>query len=203
MPTIDELRKKRFQFLELLYHKSGGSQLKHLEMWDLGNEVAFSREETQTICEYLDGEGLLKHVTVGGGIAITHHGVREIEEALSHPERPTHYFPAVNVIHIHHMEQSQIQQGTVGSTQSGSFAFDSGAVASFMVELKTSLPQLSLDSSARSELDAEVKTVEAQLGSSRPKGAILKESLASIRRVLESVSGGLIVQKLLQLLTAL
>ena len=201
--VIEELRKKRFQYLELAYNKSGGSSFKHLNMWELGSELGFNRDEIGTICEYLNGEGLLEHRTVGGGIAITHYGVREIEEALAHPTKPTHYFPPVNVIHIHHMEQSQIQQGTVGSTQSASFSFNAGAITSFVSELKAALPQLGLSQDASSEVDAEIKTIEAQLGSSRPKGSIVKESLASVRRILESASGGVIAQNLLHFLAGL
>lgn len=203
MTSIEELQKRRFQYLELAYKKSGGSSYKHLSMWDLGKDLGFDRNEAETICEYLAGENLLEHRTVGGGIAITHYGIREIEAALSRPSQPTHYFPPVNIIHIHRMEQSQIQQGTVQSSQSGTFSFNIATVQSFVSELKSKLSQLPLGEVERSELNAEIKTIEAQIGSSRPKGNILKESLMSVRRILESASGSVAAQLLLKLLAPL
>jgi hypothetical protein len=53
----------------------------------------------------------------GGGIGMTHQGVLEMEQAQAAPEKPTEHFPPINFIHIEHMTQSQIQQGTIGSVQ--------------------------------------------------------------------------------------
>lgn len=54
---------------------------------------------------------------MGGGLFITHTGVKEVEQALTQPEEPTQHFAAINYIHIQNMTQSQIQQGTTASVQ--------------------------------------------------------------------------------------
>lgn len=173
-------------------------------MWDLGKELEFSREETERVTQYLSGENLLEYATIGGGIAITHFGVREVENALSRPEQPTHYFPPVNIINIHHMEGSQIQQGVVGSTQTGSFEFKNrDNIANFLELLKAKLPELHLNQTDESELKSDVSTLEAQLSSSRPKPSIVKECLLSIQRILEGVASEVIAQQLLPYMPAL
>jgi hypothetical protein len=172
-------------------------------MWDVGTELGFSKEETSAICEFLAGEYLLEHVHLGGGVAITHHGVVEIENALAHPDKPTEYFPAVNVIHIHNMHQSQIQQGTFASSQSATYSADPQLISAFITELRAILPSLSLDADTKSEVEAEIATIGAQLSSARPKQKILKECLVSIRTILEGAAGSALAQQLLSQLAAM
>lgn len=196
--NIEELRKKRFQYLNLLYGKTGGDKFNLVNMWDLGNELGFSKEETKTITQYLKGEGLMEYATIGGGIGITHYGVKEVEDARSHPEQPTHYFPPVNIINIHHMEGSQIQQGTISSTQTGSFLIkNKNDIVEFVKLLKEKLPEFNLNSEDKSAIKADIATLESQVASSRPKPGILKECLTSIQRVLEGAGGTIISQQLL------
>ncbi|MEJ2219236.1 MAG: hypothetical protein P8X80_00310, partial [Desulfobacterales bacterium] len=52
-------------------------------------------------------------------------------------------------------------------------------------ELKSQTGNLGLDFDGLSELMADLKTIDAQLGSSRPKTAIIRECLRSIKEVLE------------------
>lgn len=203
MASIELQRQQRFEFLKCVYDVTGGSRLKHVSMWKIGKEVALSRDETHRVCEFLTGEGLLKHVTLGGGIAITHEGVVEIEDALTNPEQATHYFPAVNIINIHHMSQSQIQQGTTASSQVTTLPIDFKKVANFINLLKSSIPDLSLQEKQRLEIDAEIATVDAQLSSPHPKQNILMESLQSLRRILENVTSNVLAQQLISQLSAM
>lgn len=143
MGTIDDLKKKRFQYLNLLYEKTGGDKFNRVSMWELGNELGFERDETHSITQYLTGEGLMEYAALEGIIAITHYGVKEVEKALIHPEQPTHYFPPVNIINIEHMEGSQIQQGTISSTQTGNFQVTNGSdISQFIGILKEKLSEL-------------------------------------------------------------
>jgi hypothetical protein len=204
MSTIEDLRKNRFQFLRLLYDKSGGNRRNVFIMWEIGKELGLSRDETESVTQYLHGENLLEHKTMGGGIVITHLGVREVEDALSHPEQPTQYFPPVNIINIHHMQGSQIQQGVTGSTQLGLFdCKNKGEIVEFVELLKMKLPDLRLGKEPESELNSDVLTLEAQLLSSRPKLSILKESMLSIQRILEGAAGAVVAQQLLSHMPAL
>ncbi len=199
MTTIVELKKMRFQYLNLLYEKSKGDKFYRINMNVVGDELGFKRDETNSITQYLEGEGLMKYATIGGGIAITHKGIREIEEANSRPEQSSQYFPPVNIINIHHMEGSQIQQGNVSSSQKGSYQLTNGVeVSQFLEFLKEKLVDLELNNDDASEIQADISTLELQVDSSRPKVGIIKESLLSIQRILEGASGAIAAQQLLQ-----
>ncbi len=204
MPSIEKLRKMRFQFLNLLYEKTGGDKFNRVIMWDLGTELGYQRDETQSITQYLEGESLIEYATLGSGIAITHYGVREVEEAISHPEEPTDYFPPVNIINIHHMEGSQIQQGSISSNQTGNFKLTNGIeINQFLKLLKEQLPELSLSNEDESEIKSDIATLESQIDSSRPKSGIIKESLSSIQRILEGATGAVVAQQLIPYVPAL
>lgn len=87
-----EIKRKRFQFLKSLYEITGGNLFASVNMWELGQELGFTRSDTDLIVQYLVGEGLVKYFTLGGGIVITHWGVVQVEEALTQPDKPTQYF---------------------------------------------------------------------------------------------------------------
>ena len=57
-------------------------------------------------------------------------------------------------------------------------------------ELKSQAGNLGLDFDGLSELMADLKTIDAQLTSSRPKTAIIRECLRSIKGILEGVGKG-------------
>jgi|LGOV01.1.fsa_nt_gb hypothetical protein len=204
MIQIEILRKNRFTYLHHLYKKSSGSTFPDMNMWEIGRELGFGKEKTENITDYLENEGLLKYTALGGTIAITHPGIVEVEEALSHPEEPTQYFPPVNVINIHHMESSQIQQGASYSTQSQFIdTLSKNDILAFIESLKGNLYELELEDNEQSEISADISTIEAQLSSSRPKRNILKECLTSIQRILEGAAGSIVAQQLFPLIPPL
>ncbi|MEW6615014.1 MAG: hypothetical protein AB1401_06060 [Thermodesulfobacteriota bacterium] len=206
MNTLEKLKKKRFLFMNRLYEISGGDRHKVFDEWkDICEVRNFSESECETISQYLEGEGLIKWVAQGGAISITHRGVMEVEEALTEPEQSTNYFPPViNIINVHHMEGSQIQQGSYQSTQSVSFSHETQkSLQEFIELLKEKLPNIQIAQDDRSEIQADISTIEAQINSIRPKPSIIKESLSSIQRVLESTTAGIIAGELLKYLPAL
>lgn len=195
--SIDEARKKRFQFLKYLYDITGGNEHRYVSMWDIGQTLGFDREDTSRIVQYLSGEYLLEHKYLGGGIGITHHGVVEVENALSSPDTPTHYFPPVNVINVGTMIGSTIQQGSPEATQFASFENQLGSIRDFVQNVRSNLNELELPDAAHQDLIAELDTLDAQMQTSRPKQSILSECLLSVRTILEG-AGGAVVAGLLQ-----
>jgi len=198
MYKLAETKRKRFQFLNHMYEITGGSSRKFVNMFELGTELGFEQKEVSNIVQYLKGEHLVEHKTLGGGIAITHYGVKEVEEALSNPESSTTYFPPVNIIQIHHMEGSQIQQGNVNSSQTGAFNLTKAEdIKAFVSSLKAKLDELQVGSGDKEEVLSDIETIESQLRSSRPKEGIVKECLKSIRTVLEGAAGSILATRLL------
>ena len=62
-------------------------------------------------------------------------------------------------------------------------------IDTLMQQLKIFLPEMPLKDVAKSELTAEIQTVESQIASPNPKAIILRESLHTIRGILEGVAG--------------
>ncbi|MEM5406018.1 hypothetical protein [Paraburkholderia unamae] len=153
----------RALFLNQLYVKGNGSNAALLDMWQIGNELGLSRDETENTVGFLVGEGLAAHRAIGGGIAITHAGVLRAEQATSKPEASTeHLPPVVNILHVQSMVGSQIQQGSNYSTQSQSVSqLDVEAIKGLIGKIKEGLVNVDLPAEVKAEADAEIQTVEA------------------------------------------
>lgn len=206
--AIDPLTQKkarRFRFLNGLYEKTDGNEEDIVDMWELGSEVGLSREETDSVVQYLVGENLLQYVAIGGAIGITHYGVVQVEQALSEPSRPTEYFPPlVNIVNIGTMSGSSVQQGG-GNSNFDAFvqSVDQAALTDVVRQLKEALPELERVGARIDELRAHVLTLEAQSSLQQPNTAIVREALKTIRNVLEGVAGSVLTSGLLQQVQAL
>jgi hypothetical protein len=188
--NVRATQRKRFQFLQKLYVVTEGNEFASVNLWEFGQELGFTRPETNRIDDFLRGEGLIRNVTLGGEISITHRGIVEVESALSKPDEPTKYFPPVNYIHVDQMIGSQIQQGTNQSSQVLTYsANDFEAITKFVATLKGQLSDLKLDAETQAEVKSDVETIETQIKSPRPKHSIINECLLSLRRILEGAAG--------------
>jgi len=204
MDEITELKKKRFMFLKTVYTESGGDELTSFNMFDIGKHLGFETSETKNIAHYLNGEGLIKFFAMGGEIVITHFGIVEVEKVLSKPDEPTNYFPPLNIINIHHMENSQIQQGSANSSQVVNISSENkNNIKDFLELLKQGKAELNLSADDNRELNAEITTIESQLDSSKPKKNIIKESLSTLKNILESAVGSVLANELLPKIPAL
>lgn len=96
---------------------------------------------------------------------------------------------------------SQFQQQSPNAIQIGEFAnLDHAKIGNFLRSLESSLDDLKLPKRDEEQVSVDIKTVDTQLGAPEPKKAIIKESLLSLRRVLEG-AGGTIAAGLLKFLT--
>lgn len=208
MDSLTKKKENRFRFLHALYEETDGSSGSPVSPQEIGRELDFSRDETDKVVGYLMGENLVEQLN-WESIGITHSGVVEVERALSEPEKPTQYFPpVVNIMHIHSIVNSPIQQGTYNSQQSLTVnQNDIATVRNFLQEFTRSLKGLSLPDDTLREVEADVASIEAQLQSPKPKKGIVTEGLQSIRSILESVGASAIASvllpKLLPILTGL
>jgi len=111
---------KRFAYLVFVYdqwQRVSAGHLQSLPATVVHEHIGIDRQEGDRIEEYLKGRGLIKYVTMGPTVAITTYGIEYVEQALAEPDEPTEFFPAVNVLHIEQVINSQIQQGTTHSQQ--------------------------------------------------------------------------------------
>ena len=208
MSTIEETKKKRFQFLYRLWELTGGDESKLFRMFEIGEELGFDEDLTIIIEQYLSKEKLINHVTECGTwnmeIGISHGGVRTVEEALNKPDRPTQYSPAIiNITSIGAMTDSQLQIDSPGATQVATFNENGYEELMEVIQsLKESIDQLGIDPQQKSELQVDIQTIEAQMLSPKPKAAIITEYLGSIKRILEGVTGSALASGLLSKIVA-
>lgn len=206
MTPLEQKKQNRYLFLELLYKDSNGNTGAMFNMWEVGEELKINRNETQLIVDYLTGENLIEPRALGGGIVLTHWGVKEVEEALQNPDKPTEHFLPINIINIGSMHNSTLQQATANSTIN--FHFDSKKIADLdgvISSIKKIQDTLYISIDLHKELVSEIQTLEIQSQSPRPKNIIITESLKTIKTLLESVGGNaltpIIIGQIAQLLT--
>jgi len=94
--------------------------------------------------------------------------------------------------HFGDVTGSQIQIGSNGSNQSIAQGDSSGALNALISLLRDVIAQNEIAGDVAAELGAELKTLEAQAESPRPKASIIRETALSIQRVLEGVAGNVL-----------
>jgi len=95
---------------------------------------------------------------------------------------------------------SQIQQATKHSVQTiTEKTLDFKALENIVHTLREQLDSFGLDQESKTEVASDLSTIESQLGSPRPKTTIIRESLKSIRSVLEAAGGNVVAQVLIKL----
>lgn len=199
---IEELKKQRSQFIHKLYEFVDGSESRIVRLETIGNELGFNRDKSFQIGEYLKGENLLKFVTMGGGVQLTHFGVQEVEEAISNPDQPTEHFLPVNVINIGTMNNSQIQQGTINSIQTQIIEQAKiPEIQEILQKISNSLEQLELQGSDKEDLKIDIETVNAQLKSSKPKRSIILECFGSMTNILANAASSALATELSEALS--
>ena len=102
--------------------------------------------------------------------------------------------PSTNIINIYGtMNNSPIQQETTDSSQTGSFASTSiDELRCLLNKLQASLSELGLRDDNRQEAEATIVAVDTQLGSPLPDQGLIKKSLESMKRIIESAAGSAI-----------
>ena len=202
--TLEEKKTIRLIFLKTLYEDSNGNTLDFVDMYELGEKLGLTSDVAYQTAQYLDGEGLLEIRTLDGGVTITHSGVIEIEEAIENPGEKTEHFPPINIITIHSMENSVIQQGSPGSVQKVNYGTtELDKVKAILAELEKRMDQINLSANDNQEMLQEIQTIKAQLGSPKPKSVIISESLKTIRELLLNVTGNVYTPVIVEWITSL
>ncbi|QDX97066.1 hypothetical protein EGD00_08175 [Pectobacterium carotovorum subsp. carotovorum] len=193
-------QKQRIEYLNKIYEMADGSTGEFLNGAEVGVQIGLVDGDEaliRDIANYLEGEGLIKVNRVSGGfpgfVQLTHFGIKEIEDALENPDKPTQHFMPINILNVGQMIGSNVQQGTTNSSQNLNVSVDAIAeIKKFISELSYSMDKLALNEDELDEIKAECSTMQAQIGSPKPKKSILKECLNSAKNILESATGSAI-----------
>jgi hypothetical protein len=188
---------------------TNGNETSYANMYEIGKRYDFDNDTIKTIVQYLEGEGLVRSQSLGGRlggiIGITHHGVKEVEEALLKPNSSTKYFPpssTVHIINVGTMTNSQILQESPNAKQEIIINKDKiKDIEDIFNLIRKSMKDFNLSGSQNKELHSDIQTAESQLSSSNPKFSIINECLRSVSNILEGVATATpIVSRILQLI---
>ena len=163
----DEIDITAQQFLIQLFEQTKGDSTVQVSMYDIGDRLGLERENASMATQELIGSMLVEIRTLSGGIGISAEG-------------------------------SMMAQKLIGPAAAGGDEFSelddtpflnsSGrqAVEQIVSELKNQAGSLELNFDTLTELMADLKTIDAQLESSRPKTVIIRECLFSVLAVLKN-----------------
>ncbi|XDD52966.1 hypothetical protein AB3N62_10780 [Leptospira sp. WS4.C2] len=95
---------------------------------------------------------------------------------------------------IQNMQNSQLLQSNSGTNN---FINNIEKINDFIKNIEESLKDLNLKNEIKSEIISEIETLKIQSKSPKPKSQIMRESLLTIRSILEGITGSLIASGLL------
>ena len=186
MQSIEDIIKRRFMFLYKLYEVTEGDETAFAYWKKIGKFLRFGSMELHRIVTYLQSEGLVKFAGFQE-MMITHIGIKEIEEALKKPDKPTDHFPA-NIIIVGKIINSTLQQGSSGTTQVINIGDNkSDQIREIVKQLRDSIDKLGLKSQELHDVKADIETIEAQLNSSKPKSSVILECFGTIKNIFETI----------------
>jgi hypothetical protein len=196
MERINQRRALRTQFMNELYEMADGSQTNFVATRDIAERLGLvfeygkDHDEVFAIVQYLEEERLIEATGDGEAVNLTHLGILEVEQAQSQPDEPTQHFAPINLVYGHTFTNSPIQQGSPGATQSLTVLSQDhqSQLEGIVRSLQTSINDLGLGDEDKAELEAEVRTLEAQVASPKPKKEIVRPSLQSAKRILEGAA---------------
>ncbi len=164
--SLYEIDETGRQFLLQLYQQTNGDPTVQASMYDLGEDLGLDRDASSRVAEQLIALQLVEIVTLAGGIAINADGLKEIQASFG-----DHTVAAETAAQLG-------SEPVLDQTRSQ-------AVVQVVDQLKAQAGNLGLDFETLAGLMADLKTVDAQLGSPHPKTPIIRECLRSIKESLE------------------
>ncbi len=159
MPLIDLSPPSR-QFLETLFYQTGDDADAQISMYDVGAAMGLDREQSTATAEDLMAEGLLEIRTLSGGVGLSDEGralfSQEADgQAGSQDDRLGEDSP---------MDQRQCE-----------------LVEKTLTLLKADVGEQHYAYETLTEMIADVRSIEAQLISPRPKTAVVRACLEGLR----------------------
>ena len=164
--TTSELDDLSQQFLLTLFEQTKGDMSVQVSMYDVGDLLGMDRDSASAVAQELMGRQLSEIRTLSGGIGISADGAAVVQDMTGPMATGS-------------SESANLGDGpllTSGGRQ---------AVNEIVAELKSQTGSFGLDYDALGELMADIRTMEAQLDSPRPKTEIIRECLRSILGVVK------------------
>lgn len=164
---FSELDDNGRNFIISLHRLTKGDPAAQVSLYDIGTELGLDRPTASRLAEDLMGWEMVELRTLSGGISISATAVQELED-LGFGESAADS----NAVHLgdEPLISEDVRQAVVGITS----------------DLKQKAGGFGLNFDALAELMADLKTVDAQLESSRPKTDIVRACFRSLKNALSS-----------------
>jgi hypothetical protein len=163
---LDELSEDSRNFLNRIFQETNGDTSAQVSMYDIGSMLDLDRQGASRVAEDLISLDLVEIRTLSGAIGITDSAVKVLEQSTA--EQASEAAAAEGL-------GEEAVLGPQGCT----------AVAQVTAQTKQAAGSLGLSFDALTEVMSDLKTIDAQMGSSRPKTAIVRECFRSLRNCLE------------------
>jgi hypothetical protein len=171
-----------------------------MSLMDLPMEP-FLEVRVSQICAVIDA---LRNKILNWALELEKKGIKGEGMTFSSNEKQAAESVVTNITNnIGSMQNSQLQQASTHSQQTLEFTISNDDIALFIEVLKLSVDKLTLTKNDKAELDAEISTIDHQLGSPKPKKIILSECLKSVRNIIEGTTGSIVATGLLAQLNAI
>jgi DNA-binding transcriptional ArsR family regulator len=164
MTDPDALGENEARLLKALFEETGGDPSAQVSMYELGEPLGMDRPTVSHAAEELMSEGLVDIRTLAGAIGLTEAGRDQMAGAAEGDGESS--------------DGMALGDAPVLDTDRR------GRVETEVAAIKAGTGELGLSFDALSELAADLRTVDAQLASPRPKTAIVRECFRSIGETL-------------------
>ncbi len=163
MTTETSLSQSEREFLLELYQQTNGDENRQVNSSIIGTAMGVDKPSARKLSEGLIGHGFAAVKTLSGGIGITADGMAEAQKlgAAGNKSQPI------------------LGKGPVIDKDGCQ------AVENALEEIKKCISQTELTYDAMAQLVMDIKTIEVQLLSPKPKTPIIKECLTDIQKVLK------------------
>lgn len=171
---MDAISTDAEQYLSELFRRTEGNVGAQVSMFDVGAAMGLEKEAARRMAEDLIAEGLVEIKTLSGGIGITAQGIEAAQPAGEMGAGP------------------QLDLG------SGPLLEQTGraALEHILAEIKNNLASAPTPYALLEEMVVDIKTIEVQLLSPRPKISIIRKVLYSLKDGLDASGSDALAGKL-------
>jgi hypothetical protein len=156
---MDTVNPDAERYLKELYQRTQGKTGAQVSMFDIGEAVGLEKESARRLAEDLIAEGLIEIRTLSGGIGITSEGI-DMAQPTGGSGTGAH---------------RQLGDGPLIEEKSRL------ALESILAEIKKNMASSPTPYSRLEEMVLDLKTIDTQLLSPRPKTAVIREVLRSLK----------------------
>jgi hypothetical protein len=168
-------------FLLEIYTQANGDTTRQVSMYSVGDKLGLDKSAASKTAQDLIGLGFIDVRTLSGGVALTASGIE--------------------VAHAHGATDSSLPDSPRLGSDPVVAAALRGEIESLVVAIKSCIGGLGLEFAQLDEVVADLKTVDAQLASPRPKTEILRVCLKGVTGILQGSDTAPLKKRLVNFLT--